>query len=61
MKNRNLINFSILVLLMAVMVINNIEGLYTFKTLMNSFAILTLSVIGVVYVTNYAKNKKQAM
>ncbi|MCA0981663.1 MULTISPECIES: hypothetical protein [Exiguobacterium] len=61
MKNRNLVNFSILVLLMAVMVINNIEGLYTFKTLMNSFAILTLSVIGVVYATNYVKRKKQAM
>ncbi|WP_214785626.1 hypothetical protein [Exiguobacterium sp. s183] len=61
MKNRNLINFSILVLLMALMVINNIEGLYTFKTLMNSFAILTLSVIGVVYATNYVKRKKQAM
>lgn len=61
MKNRNLVNFSILVLLMAVMVINNIEGLYTFKTLINSFAILTLSVIGVVYATNYVKRKKQAM
>ncbi|MEJ6527588.1 hypothetical protein [Exiguobacterium sp. USCH10] len=61
MKNRNLVNFSILVLLMAVMVINNIEGLHTFKTLMNSFAILTLSVIGVVYATNYVKRKKQAM
>jgi cytosine/uracil/thiamine/allantoin permease len=61
MKNRNLVNFSILLLLMAVMVINNIEGLDTFKTLMNSFAILTLSVIGVVYATNYVKRKKQAM
>lgn len=61
MKNRNVVNFSILALLMMVMVMNNIEGLHTFKTLMNSLAILTLSVIGVVYATNYVKNKKQAM
>lgn len=61
MKSRNLVNFSILVLLMAVMVMNNIEGLHTFKTLVNSFAILTLSVIGIVYAKNYMKRKKQAM
>ena len=61
MKNRNIVNFSILVLLMAVMVVNNVDGLHTLKTLVNGLAILTLSVIGVVYVTNYAKNNKQAM
>ncbi|WP_214703739.1 MULTISPECIES: hypothetical protein [unclassified Exiguobacterium] len=57
MKNRNIVNFSILVLLMAVMVVNNVDGLHTLKTLVNGLAILTLFVIGVVYVTNYAKNK----
>ncbi|WDH76176.1 hypothetical protein PTI97_01170 [Exiguobacterium marinum] len=55
--NRKIVNLSIFALTMAVMVINNLEGLHTFKTIVNSLAILTLSVIGIVYVTNYAKNK----
>ncbi len=61
MKNRNLINLSIFALLMAVMVMNNLEGLHTLKTIVNSLAMLTLSVIGIMFITNYAKNKKQAM
>ncbi|WP_215146035.1 hypothetical protein [Exiguobacterium qingdaonense] len=61
MKNRNLVNFSILVLLMAVMVINNLEGIHMFKTIVNSLAILTLTVIGIIYATNYVKRKKQVM
>ncbi|ACQ70966.1 MULTISPECIES: hypothetical protein [Exiguobacterium] len=59
--NRNIVNLSILVLLMAVMVMNNLEGLHTLKTIVNSLAMLTLSVIGIMFITNYAKNKKQAM
>lgn len=59
--NRNIVNLSILALLMAVMVMNNLEGLHTLKTIVNSLAILTLSVIGIMFITNYAKNKKQAM
>jgi hypothetical protein len=46
---------------MAVMVMNNLEGLHTLKTIVNSLAMLTLSVIGIMFITNYAKNKKQAM
>lgn len=59
--NRNIVNLSILVLLMAVMVMNNLEGLHTLKMIVNSLAMLTLSVIGIMFITNYAKNKKQAM
>ena len=61
MKNRNLVNLSIFALLMTVMVMNNVEGLHTLKTIVNSLAMLTLSVIGIMFITNYAKNKKQAM
>ncbi|MCT4786142.1 hypothetical protein ACFQO8_12025 [Exiguobacterium aestuarii] len=61
MKNRKIVNFSILVLLMAVMVINNLEGMHTFKTVVNSLAILTLSVIGIVYAIQYTQNKKRVM
>ena len=59
--NRNIVNLSILVLLMAVMVMNNLEGQHTLKMIVNSLAMLTLSVIGIMFITNYAKNKKQAM
>ncbi|MCT4798749.1 hypothetical protein ACFO4U_10895 [Exiguobacterium profundum] len=59
--NRNIVNLSILALLMAVMVMNNLEGLHMLKTIVNSLAMLTLSVIGIMFITNYAKNKKQAM
>ncbi|MDA5561470.1 hypothetical protein PJK55_12030 [Exiguobacterium sp. MMG028] len=59
--NRNIVNFSILVLLMAVMVINNLEGMHTFKTIVNSLAILTLTIVGMMFMTNYVKNKKQVM
>ncbi|MBG0916357.1 hypothetical protein [Exiguobacterium sp. SRB7LM] len=59
--NRNIVNLSILALLMAVMVMNNLEGLHTLKTIVNSMAMLMLSVIGIMFITNYAKNKKQAM
>ena len=59
--NRNIVNLSILALLMAVMVMNNLEGLHTLKMIVNSLAMLTLSVIGIMFITNYAKNKKQAM
>ncbi|WP_214821806.1 MULTISPECIES: hypothetical protein [unclassified Exiguobacterium] len=61
MKNRKIVNFSILVLLMAVMVINNLEEMHTFKTVVNSLAILTLSVIGIVYAIQYTQNKKRVM
>lgn len=59
--NRNIVNFSILVLLMAVMIVNNLEGMHTFKTIVNSLAILTLTVVGMMFMTNYVKNKKQVM
>jgi len=59
--NRNIVNLSILALLMAVMVMNNLEGLHTLKTIVNSMAMPMLSVIGIMFITNYAKNKKQAM
>ena len=59
--NRNIVNLSILALLMAVMVMNNLEGLHTPKMIVNSLAMLTLSVIGIMFITNYTKNKKQAM
>ncbi|MGI1821520.1 hypothetical protein ACRPK6_04950 [Exiguobacterium sp. TRN 1102] len=59
--NRNIVNLSILALLMAVMVMNNLEGLHTPKMIVNSLAMLTLSVIGIMFITNYAKDKKQAM
>lgn len=61
MKNRKIVNFSIFVLLMAVMVINNLEGMHMFKTVVNSLAILTLSVIGIVYAIQYTQNKKRVM
>lgn len=61
MKNRKIVNFSIFVLLMAVMVINNLEEMHTFKTVVNSLAILTLSVIGIVYAIQYTQNKKRVM
>ena len=56
--NRNIVNFSILVLLMAVMVINNLEGIHTFKTVVNSLAILTLTIVGMIFMTNYVKKQE---
>lgn len=61
MRNRNIVSFSILALLLAVMVINNVEGAHLFKTVVNSLAILTLSFIGIVYAMQYKKIKKKAM
>ena len=47
--NGKIVNFAALALVIAAMMINNLEALHTFKTIFNSVAMAVLGLIGFIY------------
>ena len=55
--NNKVLSFMIMVLAMSVMVVNNLNEYYTFKTIINSIALAGYALIFVIYMKNRRKNK----
>ncbi len=59
--NNKILNFVVLALIISAMVINNLEGLHTFKTIFNSVAMAVLVLIGCERLYRYMKRNKKAV
>lgn len=56
--NNKVFNFGILTLILLMMLVNNLSGLHTFKTVFNGFAIAMLVFIGADYIYKYKTRHK---
>lgn len=59
--NNKVLNFVVLALIISAVVINNLEGLHTLKTIFNSIAMAVLALIGCERLYRYTKRNKKAI
>ncbi|RHW38247.1 hypothetical protein D1B33_05005 [Lysinibacillus yapensis] len=59
--NNKILNFVVLALIISAMVINNLEGIHTFKTIFNSVAMVVLIFISCERLYRYMKRNKKAV